>query len=422
MNFYLKKYGYTNPLIKDSPSKNLQIVVVIPCFNETNLIESLESLKNCKHPDCDVEVIIIINCAEDASINIIEQNLNTFQKIKDWIKKISTNSMRFYCFNISLPVKDAGVGLARKIGMDEAVRRFDYLQNHDKGIILCFDADCICDTNYFISIATHFQKNSNTPGAAIYFEHPLEGKLDFKIYKGIIQYELFLRYYVNALKFAGHPFAFQTIGSSMAVRSSIYQAQGGMNKKKAGEDFYFLQKVIALGNFTEINTTRVIPSPRPSDRVPFGTGKAISNWLIREEFLFYDFSIFKELKIFIESLNEFYEEKNFNKISPVLPLSIQDFLEKKEFEKILTELRTNTTSYENFTKRFFKWFNGFQVLKFVHFATQVYYPKISSQEALKELFKENRLAFNPHFTEKDFLIKLRNTDRRLRQYPLQIVT
>ena len=52
-----------------------------------------------------------------------------------------------------------------------------------------------------------------------------------------------------------------------------------MNRKKAGEDFYFLQKLFDAGHFSECNTTRVIPSPRPSDRVIFGTGPAIREYL-----------------------------------------------------------------------------------------------------------------------------------------------
>lgn len=42
------------------------------------------------------------------------------------------------------------------------------------------------------------------------------------------------------------------------------------------EDFYFLQKLIPLGNFGEINSTVVRPSPRVSDRVIFGTGASVT--------------------------------------------------------------------------------------------------------------------------------------------------
>src|SRR4029434_9989987 len=102
-----------------------------------------------------------------------------------------------------------------------------------------------------------------------------------EIYKAIAAYELHLRYYLQALRTAGFPHGYHTIGSSMAVRARTYMEQGGMNRRQAGEDFYFLHKLIPLGGFTELNSTTVYPLPRPSNRVPFGTGRAVSEWLIQ---------------------------------------------------------------------------------------------------------------------------------------------
>ena len=56
-----------------------------------------------------------------------------------------------------------------------------------------------------------------------------------------------------------------------------------MNRRQAGEDFYFIQKVAQRGNFSQCNTTCVVPSPRPSDRVPFGTGAAVRRLSSDEE-------------------------------------------------------------------------------------------------------------------------------------------
>jgi hypothetical protein len=137
-------------------------------------------------------------------------------------------------------------------------------------VIACFDADCTCDPNYLAATENFFQSQPSAPGASIYFEHPLDGENR----EPIALYELHLRYYVEALRYAGFPHAYHTIGSSMAARADPYFKQGGMNKRKAGEDFYFLHKIIPLGGFGEINDTRVIPSPRASHRVPFGTGRA----------------------------------------------------------------------------------------------------------------------------------------------------
>ena len=73
------------------------------------------------------------------------------------------------------------------------------------------------------------------------------------------------------MKYSNLPYSFHTIGSAFALTASAYTRQGGMNRRKAGEDFYFINKLIKGEIFGEINDTKVIPSPRISDRVPFGT-------------------------------------------------------------------------------------------------------------------------------------------------------
>ena len=135
--------------------------------------------------------------------------------------------------------------------MDEALRRFDYV-NRPEGIILCLDADFTCDFDYLVEIEKWFSDPERV-ACSIYFEHPLESPDNQRVTEAIILYELHLRYYVQSLRFASFPYAFHTIGSSMAVRSDVYRKQGGMNKRQAGEDFYFLHKVIPLGGFWRSN-------------------------------------------------------------------------------------------------------------------------------------------------------------------------
>ena len=66
MTPYLQQRGLFPPLIQHRPSPLLGIVVVIPCHDEDFLLLSLLSLRRCERPGCDVEVIVLINHAEDA--------------------------------------------------------------------------------------------------------------------------------------------------------------------------------------------------------------------------------------------------------------------------------------------------------------------------------------------------------------------
>jgi glycosyltransferase involved in cell wall biosynthesis len=365
LNFYLSRYSFIPPQIVDRPSPNLGITVVIPCFNEPNLIASLESLKKCDLPKSDVEVIIVINSGIHHAREIKDQNTKTLHEVNAWITDHSTQRINYFVlFFDDLPMKHAGVGLARKIGMDEAVARFDQLGKD--GTVACFDADSLCDGNYLAEIEKHFENHPKSPGCSIYFEHPVSGnEFEERIYEGILHYELHLRYYRIAMRYCGLPYAYHTVGSSMAVRSSAYQKQGGMNKRKAGEDFYFLHKIIALGNFTELNTTRVIPSPRISDRVPFGTGKAIGDWVNseRKEYETYNFESFQLIRGFVQSTRDFYE----GRIGFSDNAAFNSFLEAEHFAEGLKEVRANSSSYHSFARRFFVWFDAFKVLKLVHF-------------------------------------------------------
>ncbi|MEM6964515.1 MAG: glycosyltransferase family 2 protein, partial [Bacteroidota bacterium] len=384
MTPYLIKHALFPPLIPTPPSTNLEMVIVIPCFDELDLINSLQSIKNCDAPVGDTEVIVVINDSEQHSPEIKNQNEITLELAEAWAAKNSTPKLQFYIlYKTGLRKKIAGVGTARKIGMDEAVRRLEVVEN-PAGVIVCFDADSSCEKNYLREIEKHFKENPNTQAGSIYFEHPLEGdEFSSEVYEAITKYELHLRYYVHAQRYAGFPWAVQTIGSSMAVRCNAYQQQGGMNKRKAGEDFYFIHKFTPLNAHIEIKTTKVIPSPRRSHRVPFGTGKAVNDILATQkqdihglELLTYNFQIFRDLKPFLEVAPNLllFKKEEIERMKKNLPTSIRTFLEYNDFDEKLAEIQQNTTAPLTFGQRFFRWFNAFFLMKYVHFARDHYYP------------------------------------------------
>jgi hypothetical protein len=377
-DFYFTKYKYFPAKIDITPDKNLQFIIIIPCFNEPEILKTLESIKNNNVINSSVEVIILINSSETTNAEIVKKNLFTFQQISDWIKKNSTQQKCFFVKNIqNLPDKISGAGLARKIAMDEALRRFNLI-NNSNGIIISLDADTICEKNYLFEIEKQITNQPNTKGFTINFEHPVEGS-DFseEIYSAITLYELYLRYYIEALRYTGFPYSYHTIGSAFGVRAAIYAKQGGMNTRQAGEDFYFLHKIIPLGDFYEINSTKVIPSPRISDRVPFGTGIVIEKIISEKssDFLTYNFEAFSELKAFFEMKDTFYKLSDIKKVS--VSKNLTSFLEINNFNCDFEKINSNSPNINTFNKRFFDWFNAFRILKFLNFSHESYYKKQS---------------------------------------------
>lgn len=394
LNSYLEKYAYRPQLIEDIPSDDLQIIVVIPSYAEPSIHHALLSLQSCSRPPCEVEVIVVVNQGENENEEISEMNQRTFEEVKTWEKR--TKGSRDPGFSVyavlenDLPAKHAGVGFARKIGMDEAVRRFTSIGRED-GIIACFDADSSCRSDYLTEIYDHFKKHPETPGCSIRFEHPTFGtEFEPRTYLAVTYYELHLRYYNQAMKATGVPYAYHTVGSSMAVRSNAYQKQGGMNRRKAGEDFYFLHKIIELGEFTELNSTIVYPSPRPSSRVPFGTGKAINSFLNspKNGYYTYNFQGFKYLSQFFKCIPEFYITKpQLITLGGQIPYVMIDFLNSYFFDDRILEIAGNSKGLHSFEKRFFRWFNAFMVLKFVHFVRDNAHPNVRVELAALELLR-----------------------------------
>lgn len=426
---YLKRYGYPKVLTTDKPNPHLKISVVIPCYNEPALLDTLKSLTLCLPSTCAVEVLVLINGPEKCEEAIKATNFNTYQAASKWAEDHSTEHLKFLIFYLDdLPNKHAGVGLARKIGMDTAVRRFQRLENLDphEAIIVCLDADSLCSPSYLQSIENHFLQYPQSPGCAIYYEHPLEGDLSPIVYQGIIKYELYLRYYVHALRYAGFPYAFQTIGSSMAVRLPAYVKQGGMNKKKAGEDFYFLHKIIPLGNFSALTTTTVIPSSRISDRVPFGTGRAIGDWAksTRPFYPAYAPQTFEVLREWLDHISELFAlpEDNYQQWITERPTAVQDFLQTHDFIKEIKRIKRESSTIKGFYKKFFEWFNAFGALKFVHFCRDKYYKDIPVEEAAKWVLGQHHKIETTYSTDKDLLLYFRNLDKNEDAFYLNVFT
>ncbi len=384
---YLKKNNRF-PLIKTAPFADCGIIVVIPCFREPDIIDTLVSLDQCDLPHQKVEVIILINHSETSTQEVAEFNRQTKTGIENWISKNSTSNISFFAVGpVELKKKWAGAGLARKTGMDEAVLRFNFFDKKD-GIIVSLDADTLVDKNYLVEIESHFRLNPKNVAATISFEHQTTG-LYKKHLEGILYYEKYMRYYRRAIEFTGYPYPMFTVGSAFAVTADAYVKRGGMNRRQAGEDFYFLQNLAQLGLVGEISSTKVYPSARLSDRVPFGTGPILRKWMNGEEDLTktFDFQAFSDLKLFFDKKENFFQinESDFLKLTSELPEPVGQFLQLDNFWLEVSDLNKNCSNIKTFQNRFFHKFNAFKILKFLNFVHENYYQKADLEKQISIL-------------------------------------
>mgnify|MGYP000896856337 CR=1 FL=1 len=135
------------------------MIVVIPCFNEPELRETLHSLRACHRPRVNVLVAIVMNSSERSDDDAVRQNRSTYAEVKAFSDRYNEPALSFFPLLFEgLPRKHARVGLARKMGMDLAVDHF--LKNDmTRGVIVSLDADCLVSPNFLVSIHDAFQND-----------------------------------------------------------------------------------------------------------------------------------------------------------------------------------------------------------------------------------------------------------------------
>lgn len=414
----IKKYLDKSPEIKkwrleNTGFKGIDKVIVIPALSESaSLLKTLASLsKNALDQLNSTLIICVINNREPgiSAEEEIEDNHLTLKYLKllacgmdsapppscpdrESFTKVRSSGMKISYIDASTPGNElpekGGVGLARKIGMDNALTALDP-GKMDEGLIICLDADTLVDENYIEEIEAYF-KDNEAQAAVLEFSHLLPEDKGRRA--AAISYELYLRYYEAGLRYAGSPYAYQAIGSTMVCRAGAYVAIGGMNRKRAGEDFYFLQKLAKYGTVGRVIGTTVYPSMRISDRVPFGTGRKMGELAesVDKSIPFYNPDIFRVLKELIgfincgdtPALNGTEALKACRKIDAALA----DYLDSKKLDKTWDKIKKNSKDYAQFKKNMHVWFDAFQTLKLAHHLRDNGYGTAEMKSALKTLF------------------------------------
>lgn len=417
VKFYLNKYSLKEWNIELAEKKKFNNIVVIPAIKEyENIIQLLHSLtENDPAYFNETLFLFVINNSKNSDAEIKNDNQLTLEYLRRIVrenytdllsKKILSSGLNIGIIDASsdgneLPDKDAGVGLARKIGMDLALTIFDY-NNNFKKILICLDADCTVEKNYLTEIVDRFNKK-NLKAGYVNFEHQLPEDEREKL--AIICYEIFLRYYVAGLKYAESPYAFYTIGSTMICDAESYCKVGGMNKRKAAEDFYFLEKLAKLTSIHEIKSTTVHPSSRGSRRVPFGTGQRINRFLsnLQNEYLLYDPKCFEVLKQWLNVFNEnkIEDEKYYLLEAEKIHMRLKEFLLMNSFDDSWKNILSNSKNEEQIQKQKYLWFDGFRTMKLIHYLRDTEFPQINMFDAIDKLLTMYEIKI--HFVRNDFI-------------------
>jgi len=408
---YLQKYSVGEKwALTANDTNNISQVVVIPAYAEREtLLHTLASLAQNVSSSLEYSfVLCVVNNTSGASSAVRDDNQRTMEYLDALVKKkslskfsddkvlspllekVSDAGFKLGYIDASsrgcaMPPETGGVGLARKIGMDMALRLLKSNVS-PRDVILSLDSDTLVRDNYLSAVRNYFTSGSRT--AVLAYEH--QWPQDDEYRAAICCYEIFLRYWILGLRYAKSPWAFHCIGSTIAVSTEAYAEVRGMNKRKAGEDFYFLNKLAKTGGIDYLKETCVYPSARSSNRVPFGTGKRIQRFLAgkyEDEYRLYDPRIFVLLGKWLQFMTERPARDGQDVLAGAERIhpQLKTFLQEYGFTGVWSRICRNAKNDKTLARQFNDWFDGFKTLKMINFFTREVYPQMNMFEALEKM-------------------------------------
>lgn len=374
--------------VTGAEGRNFNGVVVIPALAEGDgLFATLRSLEtNPAQWQDQFLVLVVINHGTQSPVETKSQNLQDLARLIDWSASSSLSLAWIDAASpgLEIPAKLAGVGLVRKLGLDLALSCLSWQKDP---LLVCLDADTLVEPNYLQAIDAHFQ-GSPSGAAVLPFRHQQAG--DPVQQAAIDRYELFMRSYVYGLRLAGSPYAFNSLGSAIACRAQAYVRCGGMNSRKAGEDFYFLQKLAKIDGVDLLRGTRVYPEPRVSARVPFGTGRSMSRLLDGDTqgVRFYPVAVFRILSAWLDCVvrNPCAEADQLFRHAEAISVVLADYLVQVDWHATWPKLQKNHPSAERCVKAFHSWFDGFRTLRLIHLLCEAGLSRGEAEEMLPDFF------------------------------------
>ena len=228
-----------------------------------------------------------------------------------------------------------------------------------------------------------------------------------RYWSALTDYELWLRYYVAGLEWAGSSYAYPSIGSLLAFDALAYARIRGFPKRMAGEDFYFQNKLAKVGAMVTLEGQAIKLLTRASTRVPFGTGQGTitidelnSNG---EMYTVYHPLVFSFVRGFLKAVHNWFEDADLNgqerekkffatlegywprqkKSSEDYGLWLQNLFSELHLFKNLYAAESRSKSLHGANRQFDDWFDGFRTLKLIHRLRDDLYGSLPLLEALQ---------------------------------------
>jgi len=282
-----------------APPRTCRQVAIVPAMGEDALLRvAVDSILAAGGSD--IGLIIVLNAHADDAPAVHEAN----DDARRWLASTDPRQVTVIDRARSgawLPEKQ-GVGLARKIGNDVALAWWA-AGAVEHPMFLQTDADARVPLDWFERAAVPRRRAEQCVALTFPFRHDPIAPVSAGT---IALYEIWLRWHRLALQWAGSPFAFQAIGSTLAIDAEALVLVRGIPRVMAGEDFYLLDKLAKTGALHAAPGAPIRLAARESNRVPFGTGRAMVDMVRRGdtagEYRLPDPRAYRALRAWLETL------------------------------------------------------------------------------------------------------------------------
>lgn len=418
---YLSRYACPETAIVQSVSTRYEAVVVVPAYREAS--DFLSQFSNAiAGADGRILCIVVVNAAAHGQSTSWPENSALLGQLReDSAQQLSESPPAWLssfdkCFAAEglkgqadiLAVDRArdghclpegeGVGLARKIGCDMAVQLWA------NGLLkqpwlYCTDADAQLPSAYFC----RRQRWDTSAAALVASFHHKAGCEGHAVDEATALYEVQLRYYVLSLLHAGSPYAYHSIGSTIAVHAESYCTVRGFPRRLAGEDFHLLNKLAKVGTILcpdslvsdPIARPRDLSSPviglssRTSNRTVHGTGVAVARLLAeeqRDQHCFYSPETFEYLAQWLQCMDEYSIHRSMTIVRKQLSgtgmSELSGALRALGALEVLERAAAATRSPKALKRRLHEWFDALKTLRLVHLLQAAGYRPMSWRAAL----------------------------------------
>ena len=404
---YLSRHAEAEAAVADRLEGSFSHAVVVPAYGEgQSLFDTLGSIP--RGPRGETLVVVVLNARADSPAAVHEANRASRARLAEAAQSSADlgsdppiSALRYANGTVVVLDRAApgrylpegqGVGLARKIGNDFALRL------HAAGRIASSwihntDADTLLSNDAFDQ--TGALVDEDLAAALYFFEHRFHDDADLALAARL--YEISLRYYVLGLAWADSPYAYEAMGSCIAIRPEAYAAVRGFPRKNAAEDFYVLDKLAKVGGIARLSGAPFRLDGRVSDRVPFGTGKALSQLLGRKGalagFRLYHPATFAHLGAWLRSIDAVADsggrlEAALDELPRDNPFFKADLLvaslEKMGAFAALREAIARSSDAATLRRHAHTWFDAFRTLKLIRALQAGGLPALPWREALAE--------------------------------------